>query len=318
MLRVPRPLIGVLATMAIGLVCAVSTNRAASREIPRKADGRPNLDGTWDYRMITPLERPQELGDKASFTEEEAVALSKSSEKKAERAVRAGDPGTYNQFWTDAGGLIAENRRTSLIVDPSDGRLPPLTAEAERRAAARTAALQLPPNGPEDRPTWERCLFGFNTGPPMFPSGYNNNIQIMQTRDVVAIFNEMVHDTRIVQMGARPATAVRRWLGVSSGRWNGDTLVVTTDRFTEHGTGTLSLRALMDENLQLVEQFSLAAPDVLRYKFTVSDPTVWTKPWTAVVLMARTTARIYEYACHEGNHAMESILRGARAQERRK
>jgi len=202
--------------------------------------------------------------------------------------------------------------RTSLIVDPADGRLPALTADAQARAAARAEARRLhPADGPEDRSLGERCVL-FNAGPPMLSGPYNNYVQIVQTRDHVVIHNEMIHDARIVPLDGRPhlPSSVRLLLGDSRGRWEGDTLVVETTNFTNKTTVRGS-----GEGLRLVERFTRSGPSTLLYEFTVDDPASFTKPWSAVLPMTRTGDRLYEYACHEGNYAMTGILRGARAGE---
>jgi hypothetical protein len=190
------------------------------------------MQGIWDLRTITPLERPAQFAGKEVLSAEEAAALEqRTAETRVDRAPRAGDPGTYNQFWFDFGTRVAENKRTSLVTDPPEGRLPPLTPEAEKRAAARAELLRVPAAGPEDRPAWERCILGFNSGPPILPSGYNNNIQIVQTRDHVVVLNEMVHDARIVPVDGRSRGAVPQWMGSSRGRWEGDTLVVESAHY---------------------------------------------------------------------------------------
>jgi hypothetical protein len=303
------------ARSARGSVPAPNPGRGA---LPRRTpDGHPDLQGTWDFRTLTPLERPSDLAGKQVLTDEEAAALEqRAAQNRVDRAPRAGDPGTYNQFWFDFGTTVLDSKRTSLIVDPADGRLPPLTPPAEKRAADRTEATRRPASGPEDRTLWERCLLGFNSGPPMMPSGYNNNVQLVQTGEYVVILNEMVHDARIVPLGTRPHGTTRQWMGDSRGRWEGDTLVIETVNFTSQGTGTIGLRASVDENLRLVERLTLTGADTLLYEFTVDDPTVWARPWTAAIPMKKTDDRIYEYACHEGNHGMVGILTGARADEK--
>ena len=284
---------------------------------PRTADGRPDLQGTWDFRTITPLERPAQFAGKDVLTDNEAAELEqRTAQGRVDRAPRAGDPGTYNQFWFDYGTKVSTDKRTSLIVDPPDGRQPPLTPDGQKRTAERAEIGRQPATGPEDRPLWERCLLGFNSGPPMMPSGYNNNMQVVQTQDYVVILNEMVHDARIVPLSGRPHGTLRSLRGDSRGRWEGDTLVVDTINFTDQGTGTLGLRAQTDRNLRLVERFTRVAADTLLYEFTIDDPTVWTRPWTAAVPMTRTDDQIFEYACHEGNYGMVGILSGARMQER--
>jgi hypothetical protein len=294
--------------------------RAKAWSPPRTPDGRPDLQGIWDFRTLTPLERPDNLSGKDVLTAEEAVQLEdRAAQNRVDRAPPKGNPGTYNQFWFDFGTKVTPDNRTALIVDPPDGRVPPMTPDGQTRAAERAEKMRRPATGPEDRALYERCILGFNSGPPIIPNGYNNNFELLQRHDYVVILTEMVHDARIVPMDARPhlPPSVRQWSGDSRGRWDGDTLVVETTNFTDKGTGTISLPVTTDANLHLVERFTLADADTLIYEFTVSDPTTWTKPWTAVVHMRRNPARIYEYACHEGNYGMEGILKGARADEKK-
>jgi len=223
-----------------------------------------------------------------------------------------------NDYWFERGNeLSARNgqRMTSLVVDPLDGKLPPLTADARARLAARAADnREHPADGPENRSLQERCL-SFNAGPPMLPGPYNNYVQILQMPGYVIIFNEMIHDARIVPLDnrPRPPASVRDWLGIPRGRWDGDTLVVESTNFTAN----TNLRGA-DENLQLTERFTLVDRTMLLYEFTVDDPTAFTRPWTAVLPMTRTNDRLFEYACHEGNYALMDILRGARFQEQKK
>jgi hypothetical protein len=304
-----------LPLVAAVFVLVVPLTSAQSR-LPRTPDGRPDLHGIWDFRTLTPLERPGEFASKEVLTAEEAATLEqRNAENRVDRAPRPGDPGTYNQFWFDFGTRVVDDKRTSLIVDPPDGRLPPMTEAAQRRASERAERLKQPAAGPEDRPTWERCLLGFNSGPPIMPSGYNNNVQLIQTRDHVVILNEMVHDARVVPLSSRPHSGNRRWLGESRGRWDGDTLIVETAHFTANGTGTIGLRVPTSDRLRLVEKFTLRDPQTLIYEFTVDDPATWTRPWTAVVPMRKSDEQIFEYACHEGNLGMFGILAGARQQE---
>jgi len=285
---------------------------------PRTSEGKPDLQGIWDFRTLTPLERPDNFSGRDVLTSEEAVQLEeRAAQSRVDRAPPKGNPGTYNQFWFDFGTKVTPTNRTALIVDPPDGKVPAMTPDGQKRAAERAEKMRRPATGPEDRALYERCILGFNSGPPMIPNGYNNNFELLQRRDYIVILTEMVHDARIVPMDGRPhlPSSVRQWSGDSRGRWEGDTLVVETTNFTHKGTGTISLPVTTDENLHLVERFTLADVDTLMYEFTVSDPTTWTKPWTAVVHMKRNPARIYEYACHEGNYGMEGILKGARADE---
>jgi hypothetical protein len=231
-------------------------------------------------------------------------------------AASAGGVVPYNEFWYDRGRKLTGPKRTSLIVDPPDGRLPSRTPEGERRAAARAVANRDNNAGhPKadtytDRGITERCIMGFNAGPPMMPSAYNNNVQIFQTADNVAIQTEMIHDARIVSLSARPPLPVRQMRGVPRGHWEGDTLVVESNNFARE-TSLAGSSATM----KLVERFTRTGPDTLLYEFTVNDPTEWTKPWTAQVHMTRSEEPMYEYACHEGNHGLTGVLNGARVEE---
>jgi hypothetical protein len=290
--------------------------------LPRTADGHPDLQGVWNFSTITPLERPAEFADKPFLTEAEARALEQRTLERSNRDNRdrsnaeADVASAYNEFWWDRGVHAARVRgkvHTSLIVDPADGRIPALTPEGQARADQRAEARRLhPADGPEDRSLGERCLL-FNAGPPMLSGPYNNFVQLLQTRDHVVIFNEMVHDVRIVPLDGRPhlPAAVRTWQGDPRGRWEGDTLVVESTNFSAktnvRGSG---------EGLRLVERFTRTGGNTLLYEFTVNDPASFTKPWTAALPMAKTNDQIYEYACHEGNYAMTGILRGARSAEK--
>jgi hypothetical protein len=298
-------------TIAVTMVSSLTAQTAPEpsptrRVLPRTPDGRPDFQGVWDYRTATPLERPRELGTKAYFTPEEAADFERRTASRRETVQAVHAPG-----WLDYGARVLPDLRTSLIVDPPDGRIPPLTPEAQKRTGAR-AATRTPTDGPETFSPQERCLV-FGAGPPLVPGPYNNNIQIVQTPTAVVISNEMIHDARIVTIAERsplPA-AIRRWLGDSRGRWDGDTFVIETARFTDQ----TSFRG-SDERLRVVERISLAGPDTLAYEFTIDNPSVFTRPWTASFTMARTPERIYEYACHEGNYGMMNALKTARVLER--
>jgi len=284
-------------------------------------DGHPDLQGNWSFATITPLERPANLGDKAVLTDAEVLQVEKEAaarEKQDEGRQRgtAADVGrAYNDAWYDRGTRVVGTRQTSIVVDPPNGRIPPLTAEGQARADARAAARRArgPADGPEDRSLGERCLVGFNAGPPFAPSAYNNNLQIVQARDYVVITTEMVHDARIVPLDGRPhlPPTVRPWMGDSRGHWEGDSLVVETTNFSEKN----SYRGA-SPNLKLVEKFSRADNRTLTYEFTVNDPATWTRPWTGRMPLERLDDQIYEYACHEANYGMEGILKGTRTEER--
>ena len=294
---------------------AMATEKSRAPIPPRTADGHPDIQGVWSFANLTPLERPAEFAGKAVLTDEEAAAYAKRLRegRNMDRRDGGGDADVaraYNDLFWDFGNRASN--QTSLIIDPPDGKLPPLTELGKKRGAARRAAQTRPARGPEDRNLGERCILGFNSGPPMLPSAYNNNVQIFQSRDSVLIMNEMVHETRVVWLDGRPHGSVRQWMGDSRGRWEGNTLVVDTINFRDEGT---SFRIPVDENFHLVERFTRRDANTLIYEFTVDDPTVQTRPWTASVPMTRSDEPIYEYACHEGNYGMMDILKGARAED---
>ena len=288
---------------------------------PKTVDGQPDLQGIWSFGVGIPLERPGKLGEK-QVLDEETGELAEAEKAAVERNVgkdsRDGkgtdaDVGrAYNAFWWDFGTKIV-GKRTSLVVDPPDGRIPALTEEGKQRAAVRAEARRRNAIGPEDRGVGERCILGFNSGPPMSSSAYNNNMQLIQGPGYVAIVNEMVHNARIIPLDGRPHLNkdVRQWVGDSRGHWEGNTLVVETTNFL----GETSLNG-STRNLHLVERFTRAEPGILLYKYTVEDPTTWTKPWTVEIPMSKSDSQMYEYACHEGNYGMFGIMAVARAMER--
>jgi hypothetical protein len=288
---------------------------------PRSIDGRPDLQGIWGFATVTPLQRPKEFADRAVLTPEEKARLEEQAirDEFVDRPPPPGTTGSYNRFWNDSGTKVVATNRTSLIVDPPDGRVPPLTPHGKEREAALEALAKVAA-GPEDLMVWDRCILGFNAGPPMIGGGYNAYVQLFQTSDYLVVLTEMVHDARIVPLDGRaslPAN-IRQWKGDSRGRWDGDTLVVETRNFRPEGTGTLSLRGLGlrgDENLHLIERFRRLDADTLLYEYTIDDPTVWTRPWTVSTTMRKSDQPIYEYACHEGNYGLSGILAGARAGE---
>jgi len=316
-----------LIVFSVGLVATVAQEPAKKRT----PWGEPDLQGTWDYWTFTPLERPAELAGRQTITVEEAAQLAQRlhSGAVADRVV-PGDPGAYSQeVWTDRGSKLTALTQTSIIVDPPDGKIPPLTLEAAKKAEAHRAAGGHPvrirtggvgTDNPEDRGVAERCLLGFSTGPPMLPGGYNNNVQIVQSPGYVVILLEMNHDARIIPTDGRPHLpgGLRQWMGDSRGRWEGDTLVVTTTNFTDK-TASIALTGFAvgsAESLTLVERFKRVDADTLQYEFTVDDPTTFTRPFTGRLPMTLTDRLMYEYACHEGNYGMANMLRGARASER--
>jgi len=275
---------------------------AQSGNVPRTPDGHPDLQGLWDYRTATPLERPRDLQDKKFFTDDEGLSFEKRTAERLGNVVAVHPPG-----WLDYGSKVLPDRRTSLITDPPNGRVPALTPAAKARIAANPPDERAA-DGPEQRSAQERCLV-FGAGPPMVPGPYNNNVQIVQTPNAVVIMNEMIHDARIVRMDGRPhlAPSVRQWLGDSRGHWEGEALVVETTNFTDR----TSFRG-SDQNLRVVERFTRPDPETLMYEFTIDDPTAFSATWTARFPMTRSTEQMYEYACHEGNFGLLDILKGAR------
>ena len=315
-----RYLTVVLAAAAV----VIGAAPAAGQEAPRTAWGAPDLQGVWDFRTLTPMERPAELAAQDTYTEAEAAAFE--ARRLAEFAAMdeeepADIVGNYNQFWFDRGSTVVESNRTSLVTDPADGRIPPLTGAADARRAALAKAREgtgrhepTPGGFVEDLGSnglQLRCIMGFNSGPPMTPSAYNNNMQVFQTEDHVVLFTEMVHDARIVPLDGRDQLPgdLRQWSGSSRARWDGDTLVVETTNFLRE---TGFMRGGSTRNLHLTERLTRVAPDTLLYDVTVNDPTTWTRPWSFVVPMQLNPDPLYEYACHEGNYGLYNILAGAR------
>jgi hypothetical protein len=338
-----------LAGVAALLVIAPGARAADTGTIPRTPDGRPDLSGTYDVATLTPLTRPAKYGDKAFITAEEAAKIEAEEKALMAAANRQSDPdrtappdggdgsegasgnvGGYNAFWIDRGSAAFEldgKFATSIIVDPPNGQFPQMTADAAKRAAAQRAQFRenkgdawwLDEKGPgpyddmETRGLGERCLLGFGSagGPPMLPVLYNNMKKIVQTRDYVMILAEMVHDARIVRMNQEHLPQdIRKWMGDSVGRWEGDTLVIDTTNFND----SPALRQA-DRNLHVVERFTRLDSGRLRYQFTVEDPTVWTGSWSGEYVWPASTERVFEYACHEGNYALGNIMRGARMLE---
>jgi len=285
---------------------------------PRMADGKPDLQGSWSNASLTPFERPKELAGKEFFSQQEAAAFTRTALDESNRDRRGATPeadvnGAYNEAWFERGTKLGANLRTSIVVDPADGRVPALTPEARQAAVARAAVQQRPPEGPEDFALPVRCLVWPTSGPPMVPGPYNNNYQIVQTHDYIAIDVEMIHDARIIPLDGRPhlSSAIRRWMGDSVGHWEGDTLVVDTTNFTDktHFRGS-------DRNLHVIESFKRTGPDSLQYRFTIEDPTAFVRPWTGEMIMSRAPGPLYEYACHEANYSLANMLSAARAEEK--
>ena len=315
-----------VASIAAVLAAAVP---AGAQDSLRTAWGDPNLGGVWDFRTITPLERPEEFADREFLTAEEAARAEQEVvdrnqdllEREAERTEAAdqvdrrsdGSPGFYNNFWLDRGTRTIGTLRTSLVIDPPNGQVPELSPEGQERADARRAYREEhPADTYVDRSTSDRCLLGSTAGPPSTPGGYNQNMQVFQTPDHVALVTEMVHTHRIVPLDDRPALNedMRQWSGSSRGYWDGDTLVIETRHFNNarRWRGTTG-------NMTLVERLTRLDEDTLEYEYTVTDPETWVSPWTASIPMRLADEPMYEYACHEGNYSMEGILAGARADE---
>ena len=305
----------------------------------RLPDGKPDLQGVWDFRTLTPLQRPDDRAAQSQLTPEEiaeieenarqaAIDADQPSEVRTEPLPVGGNVGGYNNYWFDRGAGVVDDGRTSLLVDPSNGRLPEVPAGVSRQAT-EDGVSQRPirfrvggvgSDGPEDRGLAERCLLGFNTGPPVVPGGYNQNLQIFQTADHIVILNEMVHDARIVPLDGRSqlSEGMRQWMGSSRGRWEGDTLVVETTNFTDNTASfSPSVRSSVGSGvtLHLTERFRRVDDDTLLYEFTVNDPSSFERPFTAALPMKRGAAPMFEYACHEGNYGMLNLLTGARMEE---
>jgi hypothetical protein len=296
---------------------SLATNKAASTSmVTRTPDGHPDLQGVWDYRTVTPLERPPQFAGKEFLTDEEVADYERRAAARTDGRPPDDprtDPSVQPPEWLDYGKKMVGGNRSSLIVDPPDGRIPPLTPAAQAKAAARRteARGRGAADDPELRTTWERCITrGLPEG--VLPAGYNNNIQIFQSPGYVVIVMEMIHDARIVPLDGRPhlPRGSGQWMGDSRGRWDGDTLVVDTVNFSEKANFRGS-----SNGLHLVERFTRTSPTTIDYRFTVDDSTTWTKPWTVALPLVKNDGEIYEYACHEGNRGLANILSQARTAE---
>jgi len=294
---------------------------ARSGAVKRTPDGQPDLQGFWTNTTYVPLERPKDV-NKPFFTKEEWDAFVKKAAQSEEEQTT---PGTiadvhydFTQFGLDRSqGPLATNLRTSLIIDPADGRIPPMTEEGKKRVAERAEARKQaggPFDAAQNQPLSVRCLIMDRNGPPMLAGAYNNTYQILQTPGYVMILVEMLHDARIIPLDGRPALPpqMRQWSGSPRGHWDGDTLVIETTNF--NGKNPFQNAS---ENMRLTERFTRIDEGTLRYQFTVDDPSTWAKPWTAEVPWARSKPPIFEHACHEGNYGLRNILAGARVEEKR-
>ena len=313
-----------LSTVAavVVIVSLSAVPAVAQSDAPRTAWGQPDLQGVWDFRSITPLQRPERLENQEFLTEEEAAELEQAAvardaaawDREARRTEAGGNVGAYNNFWMDRGQKAVGTRRTSLIVDPPNGRMPEQTTAAQQRAGVRRDyRREHPADGPEDFSNGVRCILGFNAGPPFTPSAYNNNMQLFQTPDHVVVVTEMVHTARIIPLDGSPhlPSNVQQWSGDSRGHWEGETLVVET---TNHTDKTRWRGSTPD--MRLVERFTRVDAETLLYEFTVTDPTTWTAPWTAAVPLLLNPEPMFEYACHEGNYSMGAMLAGTREEEK--
>ena len=336
MTRLNRPLAACIVLLAAaGIVTGVPAQ--AQTDSPRTPWGDPDLQGMWDHRTITPLQRPEELGDREFLTEEEAASLEQAVVDRDQylltrppETVSAGGsvdrradgtPGFYNNFWLDTGTRTVDTRRTSLVIDPPNGRLPAYS-DAGRRKVERDAEYQRehPADSWLDFDGTDRCLIGVNNGPPILPAAYNQNLLVVQNKDWVLLLAEMIHTVRAIPLDGGPALPahMQQWGGDARGRWDGDTLVVETANFVPDRLWTTANpmgRLKTTGELRLVERFKRIDADTLEYEATIDDPGIWSRPWTVSMPMRRSDEAMYEYACHEGNYSMPNMLAGERARE---
>ena len=307
--------------IGVALVLAAPV-AAQSNSTVRTPHGDPDIQGVFTFRTITPFERPEALAQKTTLTEEEAAVFESSERTRLNRDLYDPETGapsagyqsraeggvlSYNEFWYERGVELTSDKRTSLVIDPSDGRLP---WREESRAARAVNRLNLRNGFADsytDRSLADRCIMGFNSGPPMSSGAYNNNVLILQTSDYVVIQNEMVHNARIIPIDGREHGSLRQWVGDSRGHWEGETLVVETTNFLRE----TAARGSSEDSL-LVERFRRLDSDTLMYEFTFEDKNNFTRPWTAAMPLRRTDGPLFEYACHEGNIGMHGIMAGAR------
>jgi len=290
----------------------------------RTPDGQPDVSGIFTFRTLTPLQRPGQFEGRETLNADEAAAFEASERRRQNRDLFDPEKGSggyrpraeggvlsYNEFWYERGIELTSDKRTSLIVDPVDGRLPQRTEEAllagEERRAYQEAHRY---DSYENRSSGDRCLMGFNAGPPMRSSAYNNNVMIFQSPGYVTILNEMVHNARIIPLGEAPTLPFSQYSGVSRGHWEGETLVIETSQFRGGSSG------LTSTNMHLIERLTRVDPDTVAYEFTITDPTIFTRPYTVMMPFRRTDGPLFEYACHEGNIGLYGILAGARELER--
>ena len=351
MLRTCSMTLLVCAAAAVIVEPAAGQSRTAGDwQVPRTEHGHPDLQGNWTNATITPMQRPD--GQDRVLSREQVVAIEGEREEFIEEQLAPSDPdrgapdqggtfygdllldaasggtGGYNLFWIDAGDLVAiydGEPRSSLVTNPDNGRIPPLTDEARARQRERMMAARAfgEYDNPENRPVSDRCIvsFGSNAGPPMLPNYfYNNNYTIVQTADHVMILSEMVHDVRVIPLVEREPLPehIRPWMGASRGWWEGDTLVIETTQIREDQLNAYGyLFPGGSEEMRVIERLTRADPNTINYEFTVIDPATYTAEWGGQIPFKRLPGQVYEYACHEGNYAMSNVLSGARAEERR-
>ena len=308
---------------ALALATVLGLGSASAQDAPRTPWGHPDFQGTWTNATLTPLQRPAELAAKEFYTPTELseFAEQRRAATNADRPLRPGDVGSYNDAFFERGSSGVKTGRTSLVIEPRDGRIPVLTPAAQAAVDRRTAHMAAhPADRPSDRWLTERCIM-FGATVPMLPEPYNNNYRFFQTPDHVVILVEMNHDARVIPLDNRPhlGAAIQQWTGDSRGHWDGNTLVVETANLkfnhqSRFGVGYLN--GLSDDRLRVVERFAVVDANTLTYRATVEDSTVFVRPWTVELSMDRTAGPLYEVACHEGNYGMANILSGHRAEER--
>ena len=300
--------------------------QSSERTMPmRTPDGQPDITGTFTFRTLTPFQRPAQFAGKETLSAEEAAAFEASERRRQNRDLFDPEKGSggyaprseggvlsYNEFWYERGIELTSDKRTALVIDPSDGRLPPRvprTPDAQREQLTEAEAIARRYDSYENRSSGDRCLMGFNAGPPMRSAAYNNNVMIFQSPGYVTILNEMVHNARVIPIGDTASPPFPQYSGVSRGHWEGATLVIETTQFRGGSSG------LTSPNMHLIERLTRLDPDTVAYEYTVTDPTVYTAPYTVMLPFRRTDGPLFEYACHEGNIGLYGILAGARELE---
>ena len=315
----------VTAAVVLTLVPQSATAQSGERTMPmRTPDGQPDVSGIFTFRTLTPFQRPGQFADQETLSPEDAAAFEASERRRQNRDLFDPELGannyrpraeggvlSYNEFWYERGIELTSDKRTSLVVDPPDGRLPPQTEAARMAASERQADADLHRyDSYENRGAGDRCLMGFNAGPPIRSASYNNNVMIFQSPGYVTILNEMVHNARVIPLDDTATPPFPQYSGVSRGHWDGETLVIETSQFRGGSSG------LTSPNMHLVERLTRLDADTVAYEYTITDPTVYTAPYTVMMPFRRTDGPLFEYACHEGNIGLHGILAGARNLER--